>query len=444
MSELEVQQVTPVGYKHTDAGAIPEDWNCASIGSIASVSSGGTPNRKTPNFWNGTIPWVTTSLINGCTIFEAEEYITEQGLENSSAKWVDEGAILMAMYGQGKTRGKVGILGIGATINQACAAIQLKNSVSKSYVLHTLNSLYDEIRELSNSGGQENLSSGIVKQISIPLPPIEEQTAIANALSDVDALISELEKLIAKKQAIKTAAMQQLLTGKTRLPQFALRKDGTVKGTRPSELGDIPEGWEVIEFGELFESSISRPVLKPDKLVTFLGMQNVSEQAHVSSFQLTDYKSVRSGFTYFQKGDVLVAKITPCFENGKGAHTGTITTDYGFGSTEFHVLRATDHAHSKFIYYITTTGRFRHELESEMVGSAGHRRVPFSALQGYRIPAPLDEKEQDAISAVLTDMDTEIQTIEKRLSKTRHIKQGMMQELLTGKTRLLKPEETSS
>src|SRR5690606_17625591 len=90
-----------------------------------------------------------------------------------------------------------------------------------------------------------------IANYQIPVPEKSEQTAIANALSDVDALISELEKLIAKKQAIKTATMQQLLTGRTRLPQFALRDDGSPKGTKPSELGEIPEDWEVLKLGHL-------------------------------------------------------------------------------------------------------------------------------------------------------------------------------------------------
>lgn len=427
-------------YKQTEVGMIPEDWEVKSIGEISSVFSGGTPNRKIPEYWDGDIPWVTTTLIDGAEISTAKEFITQRGLENSSTKWCKAGTILLAMYGQGKTRGKAAILSIDATINQACAAIELKDVNSSHYVLHILNSMYEEIRELSNSGGQENLSGGIIKSIQIPVPPKPEQTAIANALSDVDALISELEKLIAKKQAIKTATMQQLLTGRTRLPQFALREDGTPKGTKPSELGEIPEDWEILGLGALFQSSVSKKPIKPKSLVSFVGMQDVTEQAQLSTQHSLAIENVKSGFTYFERGDVLVAKITPCFENGKGCHTETLSTDIGFGSTEFHVLRATDNSDSKFIYYWSNRNVFRKSLESEMVGSAGHRRVPLSAIAKYTIPVPPKE-EQTAIATILSDMDAEIQALEQRLGKTRQIKQGMMQELLTGKTRLIKPSK---
>ncbi|MDM3766416.1 restriction endonuclease subunit S, partial [Proteus mirabilis] len=159
-------------------------------------------------YWDGDIPWVTTTLIDGAEIDSAREFITQRGLENSSTNWCKAGTILLAMYGQGKTRGKAAILSIDATINQACAAIELKDIGSSHYILHILNSMYEKIRELSNSGSQENLSAGIIKSIQIPFPPKKEQITIANALSDVDSLISDLEKLIAKKQAIKTATMQ--------------------------------------------------------------------------------------------------------------------------------------------------------------------------------------------------------------------------------------------
>jgi len=263
-----------------------------------------------------------------------------------------------------------------------------------------------------------------------------EQTAIANVLLDSDALIGALEQLIAKKQDIKSATMQQLLTGRTRLPTFALRPDGTPKGYKPSELGEIPEDWEVAPFGKLFETSISRKNLRATDWVSFVGMQDVTEAAQLQNQTSITYEKVKTGFTYFERGDVLVAKITPCFENGKGCYTKELKSDVGFGSTEFHVLRAVANADSVFIYYWTTQGYFRKQLESEMVGSAGHRRVPFPAIQSYMIPCSMNKQEQTAIATILSDMDNELQALTQKLEKARAIKQGMMQQLLTGKIRL--------
>ena len=126
------------GYKDSELGRIPEDWEVVPISTFASVVSGGTPSRDNGGYWGGDIPWVTTTLISWKAIVQVDEYISESGLFNSAAKWISKGAVLMAMYGQGKTRGKVGLLGIDATINQACAAIEPRNTVDGQYLFYHL------------------------------------------------------------------------------------------------------------------------------------------------------------------------------------------------------------------------------------------------------------------------------------------------------------------
>ncbi|WP_286797197.1 restriction endonuclease subunit S [Psychrobacter sp. UBA6291] len=208
------------------------------------------------------------------------------------------------------------------------------------------------------------------------------------------------------------------------------------EGYKQTEVGVIPEDWDVKNFGDLFESSIPRKTIKPSNLVTFIGMQDVTENAQLAHQTIINYERVKSGFTYFEKGDVLLAKITPCFENGKGCHTKSLITKYGFGSTEFHVLRANSASDAKFIYFWTTRSRFRIDLESAMVGSAGHRRVPFSEVRSYQIPCPASKSEQTAIATALSDVDNLILSLEKLIAKKEVIKTGTMQQLLSGKTRL--------
>lgn len=207
-------------------------------------------------------------------------------------------------------------------------------------------------------------------------------------------------------------------------------------GYKQTEVGVIPEDWEVVRFGQLFEQPISRKTLKSNEIVSFVGMQDVSESAQLINQHLTVFEKVKTGFTYFEKGDVLVAKITPCFENGKGFYSSNLLTNIGFGSTEFHVVRAKKCANSNFIYFWTTRKNLRISLELEMVGSAGHRRVPFSALQNYLIPCPSNLKEQTAIANALSDVDALIGELEKLITKKQAIKTATMQQLLTGRTRL--------
>ncbi|MEY0273347.1 restriction endonuclease subunit S [Providencia rettgeri] len=432
----------PAGYKQTEVGVIPEDWEIFSLGqSIAKTQLGG--NYKNSEHDTGQPLIKMGNLDRGFVKLSKQEFIIGNASESDLLNYGD------VLFNTRNTLELVGKVAIWknelpkAYFNSNLMRISFKEDlVSSNLFMNALMNSERFIKALSDIAIGTTSVAAIYNRdlflIKVALPTKKEQTAIANALSDVDALISELEKLIAKKQAIKTATMQQLLTGRTRLPQFALREDGTPKGTKPSELGEIPEDWEILGLGALFQPSVSKKPIKPKSLVSFVGMQDVTEQAQLSTQHLLAIENVKSGFTYFERGDVLVAKITPCFENGKGCHTETLSTDIGFGSTEFHVLRATDNSDSRFIYYWSNRNVFRKSLESEMVGSAGHRRVPLSAIAKYTIPVPPKE-EQTAIATILSDMDAEIQALEQRLGKTRQIKQGMMQELLTGKTRLVQP-----
>ncbi|MDE8810293.1 restriction endonuclease subunit S [Aeromonas hydrophila] len=430
----------PAGYKQTEVGVIPEDWGVSSLKDVAFFGGGTTPSRSQYDLFykDGHHPWVKTLDLNNGPIFETDEYVTDAALTNTSLRKHKAGSVLVAMYGGFNQIGRTGLLRTDAAINQALLAIIPDGSkLYSGFLLSQLNYHVDYWKLVASSSRKDpNITSTDIKNYELPLPSVKEQTAIANVLSDSDALIDALEQLIAKKQAIKSATMQQLLTGRTRLPAFALRPDGTPKGYKPSELGDIPEDWEVAPFGNLFETSISRKNLRATEVVSFVGMQDVTETAQLHNQTSITYEKVKTGFTYFECGDVLVAKITPCFENGKGCHTKSLKSDVGFGSTEFHVLRATANADSDFIYYWTTQACFRKQLESEMVGSAGHRRVPLPAIQSYMIPCSMNKKEQTAIATILSDMDNELQALTQKLEKARALKQGMMQQLLTGKIRL--------
>jgi type I restriction enzyme S subunit len=468
-----INQVIPEGYKQTEVGVLPKDWALKTISEIASVSSGGTPNREISEFWNGDIPWITTTLINGDVISNANEFITRKGLENSSAKMCASGTILMAMYGQGKTRGKVGLLSFDASINQACAAISLHNKSSNQYVLHVLNSMYDEIRDLSNSGGQENLSGGIIKNITLPFPSCEEQTAIANALSDLDALLSELENLIAKKQAIKTATMQQLLTGKTRLPQFAFYSDinstedavegkrnnttATIvnagacdddslasqesggmdsrrKGTKTSELGEIPEDWDVVcinEIATLIGDGIhSTPTYDSNGDYYFVNGNNI----HRGKLKLTENTNKVSEAEFKKHKKNINERTLFLSINGTIGNLAYYKNEpiiLGKSAAFINIKTSTS---LEYAYHMLSHEETQQRFEDGLTGST-IKNLGLGTIKSTLIPIPQQE-EQTAIASILSDMDNEIQTLEQRLSKTRQIKQGMMQELLTGKTRL--------
>ena len=172
------------------------------LGDIAEIISGGTPSRTNPAYWGGKIPWVKTTQIQNCIITEdcIDEWITEDGLKNSSAKIVPKGDILIAMIGQGKTRGQVAILEIDAATNQNAAAIQLLEGANQGYVYQQLLFQYEKIRNISNSSGQQNLNLEIIKSIRLPKVLLHEQAAIASLLTTWDFAIEKTVRLIAAKE----------------------------------------------------------------------------------------------------------------------------------------------------------------------------------------------------------------------------------------------------
>jgi type I restriction enzyme S subunit len=169
-------------------------------------------------------------------------------------------------------------------------------------------------------------------------------------------------------------------------------------------------------------------------MVSFLGMTDVSESGKVLRQQERNINEVRSGFTAFQNEDVLVAKITPCFENGKGALVSDLINGVGFGSTEFHVLRATSNVLPQYLHYQTNHSTFRKLGEACMVGSAGQKRVQANFIETYKIFLP-PLAEQKKISVILSTWDNAIETCKKLIAAKFSRKRALMQKLLSGKKR---------
>jgi type I restriction enzyme S subunit len=228
-----------------------DEWTNEKLGNMTKISSGGTPSRSNSDFWNGSIPWVSTTLIDFNIITRVEEYITIIGLENSSAKLFPTGTVLMAMYVQGKTRGKVAILGIEATTNQACAAVMPdKNFVNELFLFHNLAGRYEEIRNISNQGGQENLSGELLKSILLTFPKISEQQKIATFLTAIDEKLTQLKKKKSLLAQYKKGVMQKIFSQEIRF------KD---------EHGEEFPLWEEKKFGQLY-SFITTNSLSREKL----------------------------------------------------------------------------------------------------------------------------------------------------------------------------------
>lgn len=224
-------------------------------------------------------------------------------------------------------------------------------------------------------------------------------------------------------------------------PEIKERIDKIKRGEMPdgyktSKIGVIPEDWDVKHLEDISNINPRKEVLDENDTVSFISMSDVSDDARLISYQPRLYKEVFKGFTSFRDGDVLVAKITPCFENGKGALVDNLINKTGFGSTEFHVLRSKKNGDELFIYYHTVTDRFRKIGEKNMTGTAGQKRISTDFVKGFLIPYPRNDIERKKIASILSTWDKAIELKEKLIEQKKQQKKGLMQKLLTGEVRL--------
>ena len=270
------------------------------------------------------------------------------------------------------------------------------------------------------------------------MPPLPEQRAIASALSDVDELLTALEQLVAKKRDLKQAAMQQLLTGKRRLPGF-----GEGKGYKETEVGVIPEDWEVTTIGSLkphvtsgsrgwakyYSNNIGAPFIRITNLIRESIYLDLSDLKIVC---LPD--QVREGKrTELQNGDILIS-ITA--DIGIVGYVSSLLSKPAYINQHISLVRFNNRIfNSKFIAYFLSTKNVQ-RLFRGATDQGAKTGLNLRTVRALEIALP-PLTEQTAIATVLSDIDAEITALEQRHSKTHALKQGMMQQLLTGKTRLL-------
>ena len=406
----------PQGYKDSPLGIIPQEWEVKRLGEVGNISSGGTPLRDKKEYWNGDIPWITTSLINLPTIDFADEYITEIGLNESSAKMLKADTILMAMYGQGHTRGKVSILKIPAATNQACAAISPINQATK-YIYYCLDAKYQTIRDLSNDGGQKNLSLGIIKNIQIPLPPLPEQQRIAEVLGTWDVAIEKQGALVDKLTERKRALMQQLLTAKKRLPNFS-------------------EPWETVRLGEVAKRVTRKNGENNQNVMTISAQKGFICQTDF--FNKSIASETLSVYFLVQQNEFCYNKS---YSNGypmgatkrlKNCDKAVVTTLYICFSIIEEVCNL------DFIEQYFESGALNKGLTKVAnEGGRAHGLLNVTPTDFFNVAVQLPTlPEQTAIAQILTTADREIEGAKAKLESLRTQKRGLMQQLLSGKKRI--------
>jgi type I restriction enzyme S subunit len=204
--------------KETQVGTIPASWDVVRLGEHCTMRSGGTPDRSVPQYWGADIPWVKTAEIDYCAITDTGERISRAGLENSNAKVFPPGTVLMAMYGQGVTRGRVAVLGIEATTNQACAAFFPDETIDSAFLYAYFCHAYESLRELGHGANQRNLSIDLLAAVHVPRPPERhEQLDIAATLTLLERRLNRAQLRMRGVEALFYSALRALTSGELRV-----------------------------------------------------------------------------------------------------------------------------------------------------------------------------------------------------------------------------------
>ncbi|GAB1622373.1 restriction endonuclease subunit S [Agarivorans albus] len=429
-------QVIPEGYKQTEVGVIPEDWQSDQLGNYVEICSGESPSKFA--FKLEGVPYFKVEQLNNHPFYaDLTPYFID------TKKVISGGSVIFPKRGASILSNKIRVLKRDSFMDTNLMTLTCNADLDSKYLYNQLT--YRGLDSVADTTSIPQINNKHIYPFYMPVPVIEEQTAIANALSDVDTLLSELEKLIAKKQAIKTATMQQLLTGKTRLPQFSAYTDGDkqgqTKGTKPSELGEIPEDWDIRNLGCLLEDNRIPSGLYKDKnlygtgtAIIKLGDVFKNDSFNPDIVQRVKTTNIENKAYNVKIGDLIIALASVKLE---GVGKVMIVKELSEPTVYDHnvaLIRFKKNHNSNFMSFLFKSNYIR-SLVASRATQVGTTFLKTSTILEFPILLP-PPKEQTAIATILSDMDEEIQALQQRLSKTLQIKQGMMQELLTGKTRL--------
>jgi type I restriction enzyme S subunit len=393
------------GYKKTAIGLIPEDWEVKDISAVCLLQRGFDITESTRKF--GNVPVYSSS---GLAYFHNQAKVNPPGV----------------------VTGRKGILGKVFYIEEPFwphdTTLWIKDFKGNDAKYISFFLTYFNLERFDASTSVPTLNRNNLATISIPVPPLPEQKAIAQTLSDVDALIAALDKLIAKKRNIKTGTMQQLLTGKTRLPGFD--KKWVIK-----PLGNIADKSIKWSFtGGPFGSNL-KSCDYTEQGVQIIQLQNIGDGEFINNSQVftSEIKADELLSCNIYPGDIILSKMGDPV--ARACIIPDINPRYLMCSDGIRLCVNKRESDSYFIYSYINSPYFRLLAENASTGST-RKRIGLDSLKKIELSIP-PLPEQQAIASILSDMDSEITALEKRRAKTQAIKQGMMQELLTGRTRLI-------
>jgi type I restriction enzyme S subunit len=403
---------------------MPNNWKTYKLGELCTnITSGGTPNTRNLEYYNGNIPWLKTQEVNFNKIYDTETKITELGLKNSSAKIIPKNNIIIAMYGA--TAGRLAINKIPLSTNQACCNLTVNHyKADYRYIYYNLFSRFDRIADMAIGGAQQNLNSGMIKNLDIQLPPLQEQQSIASILSAID---DKIENNLAINKTLEEMAMALY---KHWFVDFGPFQDGEFV---ESELGLIPKGWKVKRLDEIAYKRAESYNFKGKEKVVFVNTGDVLE----GSFMHNNYMDVEDLPGQAKKAiypeDILYSEIRP--GNKRFAYVD-FDSHYYVVSTKFMVIRNNDLVNNRLLYRILT----REETIAEFQNIAESRsgtfpQITFDAIGHIQFALPSIDLQNEFQSIVGNWEEMQSNNLKENKSLTQ-LRDTLLPKLISGEVRL--------
>ena len=401
---------------------LPENWKIRTLGEVTDIFKGGTPKRNVEKYFQGDIPWATptdiTKLNGALYIDDTETHISEEALGKSSARLLPAGTVLLTSRA---TIGKVAIARVPIATNQGFANFLCKREVNNLFLAYYLQTITDLLVSLGSGTTFLEVTKTTLLDVDIPLPPLPTQRKIAAILSNYDDLIENNTRRIKILEEMAGTIYREWFV------EFRFPGHENVKMVE-SELGLIPQGWEVVTASEAI--SINPKTFVPrDTRKPFVPMKSATE--HSILITEIEERTGNSG-TKFKNHDTLFARITPCLENGRTGFVQFLPEDdvIALGSTEFIVLR-TRTLNPYFVYLLAQTHDFRDRAIKSMTGTTGRQRVVNQCFDDYLLSNP-DQDTLLQFECILAPLFKKVQSLWERNINLRKTRDMLLPKLISG------------
>jgi len=416
-------------FKETPIGEIPEDWEFAGFQDLCEkLRSGGTPLTSKKEYYNGDIPFVKIEDITNAKkyLYSTLTTITKEGLNNSTTWLVPENSLILAIYG---SLGSVAINTIELATNQAILGIILRGEKAETEFFYYVFS-YLNLRKYAKRTTQANLTAEIIKDLKVPLPPLEEQKAIAHVLSSFDEAIQKTNEVIAKTGRLKKGLMQELLTKGIGHKEF-----------RDTEIGKVPKDWKVIRLGDIISSGPQNGLYKHAKYygdgipiirIESFGFGKLMDSSSLKRIRLTKEELE----TYsLEPRDIILNRVNSIEYIGKSILISELPQPMVFESNMMRFRIDDKIADAKFVVTYLNSDFALASIRSKAKRAVHQASVNQDDVRSIVMHLPPFE-EQKRLAEIISSVDKKLEIERNEKAKLERIKQGFMDLLLTGKIRV--------